>query len=150
MTDDGIDHYLIRGVTSQRKQFRPDDWAERLTGVIILFVGERGTGIHMNFTRLAMPVMEQDLKCLRVAHELQSVCPAAFEFVMRFAWDNDLAVDICRVVNERTGCVPKNGPEAAVQTAENGASASVIWTLPTGATRLRTGRDEETVHRDTR
>jgi hypothetical protein len=100
-------------------------------------------------TRLAMPVMEQDLKCLRIAHELQRVCPAAFEFVMRFARDNGLAVDICRVVNERTACVPKSRPDAAVQTAGNGASASVIWTLPTGATRLRTGRDEETVHGDT-
>src|SRR6185437_4061091 len=116
MTDDGIDHYLIRGVTSQRKQFRPGDWAERLTGVITLFVGERGTGIHMISSRLAMPVMEQGLKCLRIAHELQRVCPAAFEFVMRFARDNDLAVDICRVFNERTGCVPKSGPEAAVHT----------------------------------
>ncbi|MEW9585995.1 DUF3579 domain-containing protein [Paraburkholderia sp. DGU8] len=110
MTDDGIDHYLIRGVTSQRKQFRPGDWAERLTGVITLFVGERGTGIHIICTRLAMPVIEQDLKCLRIAHELQRVCPAAFEFVMRFARDNDLAVDIRRVVDQRTGCVPKRAP----------------------------------------
>src|SRR4051812_46071956 len=150
MTDDGVDHYLIRGVTSQRKQFRPGDWAERLTGVITLFVGERGTGMHMTSTQLAMPLMEQDLKCLRVAHELQRVCPAAFEFVMRFAGDNGLAVDICRVVNERLRCVPNSVPEtAAVQTAENGTSASVIWALPTGATRLRTGRDEETVHGDT-
>jgi hypothetical protein len=92
----------------------------------------------MTSTRLAMPVMEQDLKCLRIAHELQRVCPAAFEFVMRFARDNDLAVDVRRVVDQQTGCVPKSGPEAAVQTAETGASASVIRTLATGATRVRT------------
>lgn len=149
MTDDGIDHYLIRGVTSQRKLFRPGDWAERLTGVITLFVGERGTGIHLTCTRLAMPVMEQDLKCLRVARELQRVCPDAFEFVMRFAGDNDLAVDICRVVNERTGRVPKSGPQASVKKANNGVSASSISTVSTGASGLRTGRDEETVDGDT-
>ncbi|WP_371028153.1 DUF3579 domain-containing protein [Paraburkholderia sp. RCC_158] len=149
MTDDGIDHYLIRGVTSQRKLFRPGDWAERLTGVITLFVGERGTGIHMTCTRLATPVMERDLKCLRVAQELQRVCPDAFEFVMRFAGDNDLAVDICRVANERTGRVPNSGPEASVKKANNDVSASANPAVSTGASGLHTGRDEETVDGDT-
>ncbi|MFB9127373.1 DUF3579 domain-containing protein [Paraburkholderia dipogonis] len=97
MTDDGIHHYVIRGVTSQHKLFRPGDWAERLTGVITLFVGERAPGIHITCTRFAMPVVEHDVKCLRVAHELQRVCPDAFDFVMRFARDNDLAVETCRV-----------------------------------------------------
>jgi hypothetical protein len=93
MTGDGIDHYLIRGVTSQRKPFRPGSWAERLTGVIALFVDERCPGVHIACTRLAMPVVEQDVKCLRVAHELQRTCSDAFDFVMRFARDNDLVVD---------------------------------------------------------
>ncbi|SIT43825.1 conserved hypothetical protein [Paraburkholderia ribeironis] len=97
MTDDGIHDYLIRGMTSQCKPFRPADWAERLTGVITLFVGERSTGIHIASTRLAMPIFEQDLKCLHVARELRRVCPDAFDFVMRFASDNDLTVELYRI-----------------------------------------------------
>lgn len=103
MNDDDIDCYLIRGVTSQRKLFRPGDWAERLAGVITLFVGARGPGIHLVCTRLAMPVVEQDIKCLRIAHELRRVCPEAFDFVMRFARDNDLAVATCHVPDEPVG-----------------------------------------------
>ncbi|MFM0672126.1 DUF3579 domain-containing protein [Paraburkholderia sediminicola] len=103
MSDDGIDCYLILGVTSQRKLFRPGDWAERLAGVITLFVGERGPGIHLACTRLAMPIVEQDVKCLRIAHELRCACPDAFNFVMRFARDNDLAVSTCRVPGESAG-----------------------------------------------
>ncbi|MGF6935983.1 hypothetical protein OKW41_005145 [Paraburkholderia sp. UCT70] len=128
MTDDGIDCHLIRGVTSQRKLFPPGDWAERLTGIITLFVGERGPGIHLACTRLAMPVVEQDLKCLRIAHELRRVCPDAFDFVMRFARDNDLAVDICRVLSEQTGRVPKSEPDASIKRATHEVNASAIST----------------------
>ncbi len=140
MTDDGIECYLIRGVTSQCRLFRPGDWAERLAGVITLFVGERGPGIHLACTRLAMPVVEQDLKCLRIAHELRRVCPDAFDFVMRFARDNDLAVDIRRVLHERTGHVPQSEPEAFQNGANDGMDASTI-DCSSGAQRLNPRRD---------
>ncbi|MFL9959344.1 DUF3579 domain-containing protein [Paraburkholderia nemoris] len=88
------EHYLISGLTHHRTVFRPADWAERLMGVIILFVGERRPGIHIASTRLAMPVVDTGVKCLIVSGELQSVCPEAFAFVARFAEDNDLPVEV--------------------------------------------------------
>ncbi|AXL48726.1 hypothetical protein DSC91_000239 [Paraburkholderia caffeinilytica] len=126
MTDDGIDHYVIQGMTSQRKLFRPGDWAERLTGVITLFVGERYPGIHIACTRLAMPVVERDLKCLRVAHELRLVCPDAFDFVMLFARDNDLAVKVCRVLDEPRELVQMSTREASVKNDVNALAISTV------------------------
>ncbi|WP_442793978.1 DUF3579 domain-containing protein [Paraburkholderia sp. HD33-4] len=107
MTNDGIGHYLIRGVTSQCKPFRPGDWAERLTGVVALFVAERCHGNAIASTRLAMPVVEQDIKCLRISNELRRICPDAFDFVMRFASDNDLTVDPCRALDDKRGRYPQ-------------------------------------------
>jgi hypothetical protein len=98
---DCSEHYLIRGLTHNRKVFRPGDWAERLMGVIILFVGEHRPGMHIASTRLAMPVVDDGVKCLIVSSELQRVCPEAFDFVERFAKDNDLPMEI--------RCVPKAG-----------------------------------------
>ncbi|MGP8437880.1 DUF3579 domain-containing protein [Paraburkholderia fungorum] len=91
---DSSAHYLISGRTHHRTVFRPGDWAERLMGVVILFVGERRPGIHVAATRLAMPVVDAGVKCLIVSGELRSVCPEAFDFVVRFAEDNDLPVEV--------------------------------------------------------
>ncbi|MGU7770191.1 DUF3579 domain-containing protein [Burkholderia sp. MR1-5-21] len=94
MTDEGqVDGFVIRGITHARKTFRPSDWPERLAGVITLFVGEKQPNRPSALTRLATPVVDGGTKCLLVSHELQAVCPDAFEFVMQFARDNDLPVD---------------------------------------------------------
>ncbi|KLU20613.1 hypothetical protein EOS_40480 [Caballeronia mineralivorans PML1(12)] len=93
-TPDSTGHYLIKGFTHDRKVFRPGDRAERLMGVITLFVGERRPGIHIAATRLAMPVVDAGVKCLIISAELQDVCPEAFDFVVRFAEDNRLPVDV--------------------------------------------------------
>ena len=92
---DNSEHYLIRGTTYDRNVFRPGDWAERLMGVITLFVGERRPGIHIASTRLAVPVVDAGIKCLLVSGELRRICPEAFDFVSRFAKDNDLPMEIC-------------------------------------------------------
>ncbi|WP_179400968.1 DUF3579 domain-containing protein [Burkholderia guangdongensis] len=92
-TQGQISGYLIKGITHRQKVFRPGDWGERLMGVITLFVGERRPGLHIASTRLAMPIVSGGIKCLFVSDELRSICPDAFEFVMRFAADNELPVD---------------------------------------------------------
>lgn len=88
-----VDGRLIRGVTRAHKTFRPNDWPERLAGVIALFVGERRPGYPCALSRLAMPVVDGGVKCLSVSDELCDVCADAFDFAMQFAADNDLAVE---------------------------------------------------------
>lgn len=95
MSETSAKRYLISGVTRQGKQFRPGDWAERLAGVVTLFVGERRPGIRIASTKLAMPIVNNGIKCMIVAAEMQQICPDAFHFVMNFAISNDLTVDAC-------------------------------------------------------
>ncbi|MBB5447424.1 MULTISPECIES: DUF3579 domain-containing protein [unclassified Paraburkholderia] len=134
MTNDGIEHYLIRGVTSQCKLFRPGDWAERLTGVVALFVGERCPGNPIASTPLAMPVVEQDIKCLRISNELRHICPDGFDFVMRFASDNDLKVDICRALNDNPGRDPQPERQTSGSNAKDRMNVSPVPTAATVAT----------------
>lgn len=85
--------HLIVGITRGGKTFRPGDWAERLAGVIALFVKERRPGRDAAATWLAVPFVDDGIKCLTVSGELAQICPEAFEFVMRFATDNELQVE---------------------------------------------------------
>jgi hypothetical protein len=84
--------HRILGITHDGKVFRPGDWAERLAGVITLFVKERRPARCVASTWLAVPFVDGSIKCLTVSEELADVCPEAFEFVMRFAEDNALLV----------------------------------------------------------
>jgi len=85
--------HLILGITPGGKTFRPGDWAERLAGVITLFVKEKRPGRNLASTWLAVPFVDDGVKCLTVSDELAEICPEAFEFVMRFAADNGLPVE---------------------------------------------------------
>ncbi|WP_116137757.1 DUF3579 domain-containing protein [Trinickia diaoshuihuensis] len=84
--------HRIVGITYCGKTFRPGDWAERLAGVIALFVQERRPGYRAASTWLAMPFVEDGVRCLKISGELAQICPEAFEFVMRFAQDNELRI----------------------------------------------------------
>ncbi|WP_258187677.1 DUF3579 domain-containing protein [Trinickia symbiotica] len=84
--------HLIRGVTQGGKVFRPSDWPERLAGVIALFVREKKPAVGLAAYSFAVPLVEEGVRGLSVAPELASVCPEAFDFVIRFAADNALPV----------------------------------------------------------
>jgi hypothetical protein len=88
---DSADRRII-GTTSGGKPFRPGDWAERLAGVIALFVKERRPGSSVASTWLAVPYVDGSIKCLNVSGQLAEICPEAFDFVMQFAADNQLQV----------------------------------------------------------
>jgi hypothetical protein len=85
--------YLIRGVTSAGKPFRPSDWAERLCGVMSPFqpAGQRIiSNKPMQFSPYVHPVMIEGVKCVLVDDRLEALEPMAMEFVRNFARDNGL------------------------------------------------------------
>lgn len=86
--------HRIIGITHGGKPFRPGDWAERLAGVITLFVRERRPGCSVASAWLAVPLVDNGVRCLNVSGDLAGICPEAFEFVMRFAEDNELQVRV--------------------------------------------------------
>lgn len=88
------DEFIILGVTSKGRQFRPSDWAERLCGVMSCFrpPGSGGRNAHMKFSPYVYPTNVNGYKAVVVNNAIKSVEPLAYHFVVNFAKDNDLQV----------------------------------------------------------
>lgn len=91
----GATRYLIIGVTRQGRTFRPSDWAERLAGVVALFVDERGARTTSGPRHFAGPIVHNGVKSLTIDATLREACPGAFAFLLGFADDNDLTLAAC-------------------------------------------------------
>ena len=96
--------FFIQGVTSDGKQFRPSDWAERLCGVMSCF-GTEGSGpnAHLQYSPYVRPLLLGGVKSVVVNEELREIEPLAYHFVLNFAKDNDLQiVDACLLPEPET------------------------------------------------
>jgi uncharacterized protein DUF3579 len=97
MADGAAVEFLIEGVTTDGKTFRPSDWAERLCGVMAAF----GHDQRMQYSPYVYPVTAQGKRCVVVDVRLEEVEPMAYRFLLGFAKDNDLRTRRGRVA-ERT------------------------------------------------
>jgi hypothetical protein len=79
---------VILGITESGKTFRPSDWAERLCGVMTLFDPTHGIG----FSPYVRPIISHGMKCVLIDLRLERLEPAAFDFLLAFARDNELKV----------------------------------------------------------
>jgi hypothetical protein len=88
------DEFFILGVTSDGRQFRPSDWAERLCGVMSCFrpEGSGGRNSHLQFSPYVRPTVLNGTKAVVVDTALKNIEPLAYHFVVDFAKDNDLQV----------------------------------------------------------
>ena len=80
--------FVIIGLTSAGRQFRPSDWAERLCGVMSVFGAER----RMAYSPYVQPGSEGSAKCVFVNARIRDIEPMAYTFLVNFAKDNDLQV----------------------------------------------------------
>ncbi|UDG82866.1 DUF3579 domain-containing protein [Candidatus Vallotia lariciata] len=91
MDDSSSTEYFIQGITKSGKKFRPSDWSERLCGVVSSFgPGATGPNAKLQYSLYVRPVMLGDIKTVIVDARLRDIEPMAFDFVMKFALDNDL------------------------------------------------------------
>lgn len=81
--------YIIKGITTAGKAFRPGDWAERLSSVLSSF----GEDNRMSYSPYVRPITLDGIKCVAVDKALKDVEPQGFRFLMGFAEDNDLQVE---------------------------------------------------------
>ena len=88
------DEFFILGLTSDGKQFRPSDWAERLCGVMSCFrpEGTGGRNSHLSYSPYVRPTMLNGVKAVVVNNDIQKIEPLAYHFVRNFATDNDLQI----------------------------------------------------------
>ncbi|HEY5800730.1 MAG TPA: DUF3579 domain-containing protein [Burkholderiaceae bacterium] len=89
--------FVIQGITSDGKQFRPSDWAERLCGVMACFRPDGGgRQAHLHYSPYVRPTQIDGVKSVVVNAALRDIDPMAYHFVVNFAKDNDLQVlDVC-------------------------------------------------------
>jgi hypothetical protein len=90
--------FIILGITSNGRQFRPSDWAERLCGVMSCFrpEGTVSRNAHLQFSPYVQPTVVNGVKSVAVNGKLRALEPLAYHFVVSFAKDNDLQmVDAC-------------------------------------------------------
>jgi hypothetical protein len=93
MTPSDNRRWLLRGVTSQGKRFRPSDWCERLAGVMSGF--RPGGAAHtMGYSPWCIPTTRDGDACVIVDPALRAHEPMAWDFVVGFARDNDLQVEL--------------------------------------------------------
>ena len=100
MSDDVTPHptianeFFIQGLTSDGRQFRPSDWAERLCGVMSCFrpEGSGGRHAHLKYSPYVRPTVLNGIKSVVVDEALRQIEPLAYHFVMDFARDNDLQI----------------------------------------------------------
>ena len=85
--------FLIVGVTSGGRAFRPSDWAERLAGVMSAFQpGGAAAATAFQYSPFAMPGRHGAYPCVRVDPAISAVEPMALSFLFNFARDNDLQI----------------------------------------------------------
>jgi hypothetical protein len=96
--------FFILGLTTDGKQFRPSDWAERLCGVMSCFrpEGSGGRHAHLQFSPYVSPTVIDGVKAVVVNEGLRDLQPMAYNFVREFAKDNNLqVVQACLLPDEK-------------------------------------------------
>ena len=88
------DEFFILGITSDGKQFRPSDWAERLCGVMSHFrpEGTGGPNAHIGYSPYVRPTMLDGVRAVVVNNDIKKIEPLAYHFVRNFAIDNGLQI----------------------------------------------------------
>lgn len=87
--------FVINGITTDGRTFRPSDWSERLAGAMSSFRPKRGrvrVGAHIGYSPYCVPQVVEGVRCVLVSEGLKDIEPMAWEFVMNFARDNHLPV----------------------------------------------------------
>jgi len=82
---------IIEGVTEAGEQFRPSDWAERVSGTLSTFRNHR-----VYYSPLLRPSVLNGNKCVILDKSLKTSNPDLYSYILDFASKNNLR--ICGVV----------------------------------------------------
>ena len=91
------DDLIITGTMENGRPFRPSDWSERLSSTLASFLVDH----RLRYSPAVQPCIVDGERCLVVARWLEDADPAAYAYVMGFAHDNRLRVQIDRRSGDR-------------------------------------------------
>lgn len=78
---------IIEGITEEGKQFRPSDWAERVSGNLSTFKNHR-----IFYSPLLRPSYKDGNRCVVLDPELKKTNPELYQHIMKFAKANKLKI----------------------------------------------------------
>ena len=84
---------IIEGITETGEQFRPSDWAERMSGKLSTFHKHR-----IKYSPLLQPSTKDGNKCVLLDPKLKESNPQLYQSILDFAKNNQLK--ICREDDE--------------------------------------------------
>jgi len=88
MADHEKKQIIIEGVTTQGKEFRPRDWAERMSGALASFKNSR-----IKYSPLLQPsVNAEGYKCILLDQKLKESSPQIYQSILEFAKANHLNI----------------------------------------------------------
>ena len=89
-----VTDFIIQGLNSKGKPFRPSDWAERLCGIMSRFNPDAGNGydLHLQYSPYVQPALIEGVRSVLVDAKLYDLEPMAYYFMRSFAKDNYLTI----------------------------------------------------------
>jgi len=78
---------IIEGITDQGDEFRPSDWAERMSGQLSTFRKRR-----IQYSPLLQPSMKNGHKCVVLDPKLKKSNPKLYQSILQFAKTNNLTI----------------------------------------------------------
>ena len=109
---------VIQGVTTSGRPFRPSDWSERLCGMMSVFSEDR----HLSYSPYLKPVISGGMSCVVVDRKLETLDPAAFQFLMDFAQDNELRTRPGRSPTPPAKAVPEDLERRVAEPSQGAAT----------------------------
>jgi len=88
-------NFVIVGVTSTGRTFRPSEWADRLAGIMSGFRPPgSGPATHLGYSPWVQPLLIEGQRGVSVDAALAAHEAMAYAFLVNFARDNELQVRV--------------------------------------------------------
>ena len=82
-------YLYIVGKKKTGEKFRPSDWSERLSDCLYCFDEDQ----EINYFNYICTDNYDQTKALKISNELKKIDPIAFNFLIKFANDNNLTIE---------------------------------------------------------
>ena len=82
-------YLYIVGKKKTGEKFRPSDWSERLSDCLYCFDEDQ----EINYFNYICTDNYDQTKALKISNELKEIDPIAFNFLIKFANDNNLTIE---------------------------------------------------------
>lgn len=88
MTANDVKKIIIEGITENGKQFRPSDWAERMSGALSTF----GRDQRIQYSPMLQPTMQNGIRCISIDPHMKEQYPELFAYIMQWVSNNHLKI----------------------------------------------------------